>query len=275
MPETSIITGVYNIEYCASFHKSMRSILEQTYTDFEWILCDDGSTDNSWELLQDYAAQDARILLLRNEKNLGLAATLNHCLSHAKGEFVARQDADDYSLKERLEKQIAYLKENPYVDVLGCQTYLFDEQGIWGKENFPKKVTDRDFLFCSPYKHGAVVFRKEALLRTGGYRVAKETKRAEDYDLFMTMQTFGRGENLEEYLYCFCEDLHARKRRKYYFRLDEAKVRFRGFRTLGLLPGGFPYVIKPLLVGLIPEQLLEKIKDKYYDRRLGKEDKTI
>lgn len=275
MPETSIITGVYNIEACSSFPKAMESILQQTYTDFEWILCDDGSTDNTWELLQKYAKQDVRIKLLKNEENLGLAATLNRCLEQAEGCFIARQDADDYSRKDRLEKQISYLKQHPETDVLGCQSFLFDEQGIWGKEHFPIKVTDKDFLFKSPYKHGVVVFRRAVLEQAGGYRIAKETKRAEDYDLFMTIQTFGTGENLEDYLYYFCEDKQARKRRKYRYRLDEAKVRFKGFRKLGMLPGALPYVVKPLLVGLIPGQLLEKIKDKYYGRRMEKKDTAI
>ena len=71
------------------------------------------------------------------------------------------------------------------------------------------------------------------------------------------------------------EDEGSRKRRKYRYRLDEAKVRYRGFKKLNLLPGGWPYVIKPLLVGLIPEQLLEKIKDLYYDRRLEKKGTKI
>ena len=275
MPETSIITGVYNIESCNSFHKSMESILQQTYTDFEWILCDDGSTDNTWKLLNEYAKQDNRIKLIRNKENRGLACSLNCCLKQAKGIFIARQDADDYSANNRLEKQISYLKTHLGVDLLGCQSFLFDENGVWGKENYPKTVAKKDFLFRSPYKHGSVVFRKEVLLKAGGYRVAKETRRAEDYDLFMTIQTFGVGENLQEYLYYFCENAQTRKRRKYQYRLEEAYVRLQGFWKLGLLPKGLPYVVKPLLVGLIPIQLLEKIKDKYHGRRLGKKDTTI
>ena len=108
MPETSIITGVYNIENCQSLHKSMQSILRQTYSDFEWILCDDGSTDSTWELLQEYASQDKRIRLLRNEKNMGLAATLNYCLNYAKGEFVAFVDSDDWIEPETYKTALEY-----------------------------------------------------------------------------------------------------------------------------------------------------------------------
>lgn len=268
MPETSIITGAYNIGSCKYFDKSITSILNQTYTDFEFIICDDGSTDNTYHLLEQYAKKDSRIILLKNEKNLGLAASLNKCLSIAQGEFIARHDCDDYCDPQRIEKQIAYLKEHTDISVLGTQSYLFDENGVWGKDRFPLQITNKDFLFTSPYRHGSVVFRKDALLKAGGYRVCKQTYRCEDYDLFMHMQTFCKGATLDEYLYYFCEDQNTQKRRKYKYRLDEAKVRYRGFKKLGLLPKAIPYVIKPLIVGLMPKKMLEKAKSKHYDRTL-------
>lgn len=268
MPETSIITGAYNIGDCFSFRKSMESILSQNYTDFEFVICDDGSTDNTWELLQEYAEKDSRIKLIRNASNLGLAASLNRCIGCASGKYIARHDLDDYCDPARLEKQIAFLKTHNDISILGCNSFLFDENGVWGKECFPKEVSDEDFLFRSPYKHGSVIFRKEALLKADCYRVSKETRRTEDYDLFMRIQTFCKGANLEEYLYYFCEDKNARKRRKFRYRIDEARIRFIGFRRLKLLPKGIPYIIKPLVVGMIPSSILEKLKDKHYKRKL-------
>lgn len=265
--EVSIITGAYNLESCFSFQKSMESILNQTHTDFEFIICDDGSIDGTWELLSSFAVRDDRIKLIRNERNLGLAVSLNKCLELSSGKYIARHDCDDYSDASRLKKQLEYMKQHSGVCVLGCQSYLFDENGVWGKDKFPEKVADRDFLFTSPYRHGAVMFRREALIKAGGYRVAKETYRTEDYDLFMTMQTFCKGENLNEYLYWFCENSSAKKRRKYRYRIDEAKVRFRGFKKLGLFPSAVPYVAKPLVVGLIPQSMLDKLKDRHYKRR--------
>ena len=267
MPEVSIISGAYNIEKCYSFHQSMQSILNQTYCDFEFIICDDGSLDDTWKLLCDYASKDSRIKLLRNEKNLGLAASLNKCIAASSGVFLARHDLDDYCDLQRLEKQINYLKLHDDISVLGSQSYLFDQDGVWGKSRFPVLVKNKDFLFVSPYKHGSVVFRRDALLKAGCYRVAKETYRAEDYDLFMTLQTFCKGANLDEFLYYFCEDKFAKKRRKYRYRIDEARVRFKGFRKLGLFPAGFPCVVKPLIVGLIPVNVLEWFKEKYYKRK--------
>ena len=268
MPEISVITGAYNIGGCFSFNRSIESILNQTFGDIEFIICDDGSSDNTWELLCDFAARDSRIKLLRNESNLGLAASLNRCLEIAEGAFIARHDCDDISAENRLELQISYLKEHPEISVLGCQSYLFDEGGIWGRNDFPLNICPRDFLFNSPYQHGSVVFRREALMAAGGYRVSGETYRTEDYDLFMTLQTMCRGANLPDYLYYFCENSAAKKRRKYKYRLDEAKVRLRGFRKLGLLPAGLPYVVKPLVVGLIPQTLLDRMKDSYYKRKI-------
>jgi glycosyltransferase involved in cell wall biosynthesis len=85
MPVLSIISGAYNLENCFSFKNSIESILSQSFTDFEFIICDDGSSDGTYEILSEYARGDSRIVLLKNEVNLGLAATLNKCISVAKG----------------------------------------------------------------------------------------------------------------------------------------------------------------------------------------------
>ena len=262
MPKISVISGAYNIASCYSFDKSMSSILEQDFKDFEFIICDDGSSDETFDLISKYAEKDSRIKIIKNEKNLGLAASLNRCIEIAEGEYIARHDLDDYNDVDRFKKQVEYLDCHPEISLLGTAANLFDENGVWGRESYPLEVKNEDFLFTSPYKHGSVMFRKEALLKAGCYRVAKETRRAEDYDLFMTMQTFSKGANLEEALYYFCEDKNTLKRRKYKYRIDEAKVRWRGFKKLGLLPKGIFYVIKPLIVGLIPTALLGKIKRK-------------
>jgi glycosyltransferase involved in cell wall biosynthesis len=262
MPSLSIITGAYNVAKCPHFDKSIRSILEQTFSDFEFIICDDGSSDETYSLLKQYADSDSRIILIQNEKNLGLVETLNKCLELATGKYVARHDCDDYNALDRFEKQVNYLEEHADVCILGSSAYLFDENGVWGTDIMPRKVESKNFLFNNPYKHGSVIFRREALLKAGGYRVAKETVRNEDYDLFMRMQAFCKGENLEEPLYFFCEDKLAQKRRKYRYRVNEAIVRYKGFKNLGLMPRAIPYVIKPLIVGLIPNRLLSRMKDK-------------
>ena len=267
MPRVSVISGAYNAAGCYSFEKSIRSILDQTYSDFEFIICDDGSTDDTFKILEEFTKIDSRIKLIRNENNLGLSASLNRCIEISSGEYIARHDCDDISSAERIEKQISFLDSNPEISLLGTYSYLFDESGVWGELTFPTEITRKSFLFRTPHQHGSVVFRKEALVKAGGYRVAKETRRTEDYDLFMRMHLFAKSANLPEFLYYFCEDKNTLKRRKYRYRIDEAKVRFKGFKKLGLLPGGILYVIKPLAVGLIPSPLLKKIRKKALMKR--------
>lgn len=263
MPVLSVITGAYNAAACPHFKESLMSVLNQSLSDFEFIICDDGSTDNTYEILCRFAALDTRIKLLKNKKNEGLAKSLNQCLAVSSGKYIARHDCDDYSERERFQKQITYLEANPHTDILGTAITLFDERGTHGIITFPARVKNRDFLFSTPYQHGAVIFRRSAILRAGGYRIAKETRRCEDYDLFMRMQLFCSGENLIDPLYRFCENEDTRKRRKYRFRIDEARVRARGFCALGLMPWALPFVLKPLLVGMLPKRLLLRLQKKH------------
>ena len=268
MPRVSVICGAYNVCGHYLFEKSIKSILAQTFEDFEFIICDDGSTDKTFENLLRLRECDGRIRLIKNEENLGLAATLNRCIEISEGEYIARHDCDDLSSPDRLEKQVSLLDGRRDISLLGSYAYLFDQTGVWGKAVFPTEISKKDFLFSSPHLHGSVIFRKEALIRAGGYRVAKETRRCEDYDLFMRMHVFAKSANLDEYLYYFCEDKNTYKRRKYRYRIDEAKVRIKGFKLLGLMPWAFFYAIKPLIVGLIPTRILNPVRNKILKRKI-------
>lgn len=260
-PRLSVIMGAYNVASLTVFRKAMDSVLKQKMGDFEFIICDDGSTDETWGLLKELADRDKRVRPVQNPENRGLAASLNHCLEHARGELIARQDADDISAPDRFQKQITFLGAHPEIGFAGSNVTLWDETGDWGERLFPEYPQAKDFRFTMPFVHGALMFRRSALDAVAGYRVAKETRRAEDYDMLMRMYAAGlRGANLQERLYAFLEDRAAQKRRKYRYRLDEAAVRWKGFRSLGLMPGALPYVMKPLAVGLIPSGILRRLK---------------
>ena len=266
-PAVSIIMGTYNIERIKTFTNAMDSILKQSFSDFELIICDDGSTDDTWRIINSYGEQDRRIRLLKNEKNLGLAATLNRCIDESKADLIARHDADDFSDLGRLYKQIQFLDAHSEVMFVGSNVALFDELGIYSSRILPEFPSKKDFMFTMPFVHGALLFRKSALLKAGKYRVSRETRRAEDYDLLMRMYSLNLyGANLQENLYFFLEDSTALARRKYQYRLDEAVVRWKGFRALGLMPEAFPYVVKPLIVGLIPTKILLRLKSHYRER---------
>lgn len=265
----SVIMGVYNIEHLWIFDQAINSILNQTMSDFEFIICDDGSTDRTYEQLLDFQCKDPRIHLLRNKGNHGLAFSLNRCLAAARGTYIARQDADDVSRLDRFEKQLAFLNTHPEISFVGSNVSLFDKTGIWGKREPSAYPQKKDFLFTAPFVHGSLIFRKEVLQSVGGYKVSKETLRAEDYELEMRMYSLGiKGANLQENLYHFLEDDATQARRKYRYRVDEAKIRFRGFKAMGLMPYAFPYVVKPLVVGLIPSPLLRAIRRRHNTYRL-------
>lgn len=261
MPRVSVIMGIYNSNNEEMIRSAIDSILNQTFKDFEFIICDDGSTDGTYELVKRLTEHDDRVVLIQNEKNSGLAYSLNHCLSIAKGEYIARMDADDISLPERLEKEVAFLDNNKEFAIVGCNVKFFNSNGIWGKRCLPEFPKKASFLFTSPFVHPSILVRAEVMTALCGYRVAKETLRTEDYDLFMRMYSKGyKGYNLQTELYCFREDKNAYKRRAYKYRLDEAKVRYKGFKSLGLMPKAIPYVIKPLIVGLLPQKFLSVLR---------------
>lgn len=260
-PRISVIMGIYNFNRPKLLNQAIRSILEQTFSDFELIICDDGSTDGTWELLNQVAVTDERIVLLRNPVNKGLGYSLNQCLRFAKGEYIARMDADDISLPKRLEEELNFLKENPEYALVTSWANLIEDGHVWGLRRVCEKPQKKDLLFGPPFIHAAMLMRASVLHELGGYRISKETLRAEDYDLWMRMYAKGyKGYNLQKVLYQICEDREAYKRRSYKFRLDEAKVRYQGFKRLGLLPEGIPYIIKPLIVGLIPQRLLRYVR---------------
>lgn len=240
---------------------AIESILNQTYKNFEFIICDDGSSDETYELLKEFCKKDERILLLKNNKNRGLAYSLNNCLKIAKGKYIARMDADDISIKDRFEKQIKFLEKNPEYALVGCNLLYINNKGIWGKRILPEYPNKKSFLFTSPFAHPTILIRKDILNLLNGYKVEKITRRLEDYDLFMRLYANNyKGYNIQEFLYQFREDEDAFKRRAYKYRWDEVQVRYRGFKSLGLIPFALPYVIKPLIVGLIPQKILSKIR---------------
>ena len=151
--------------------RSVRSIVEQTYPNWELILCDDGSTNAALLWMQNLAARDSRIRLLQNDRNLGLARTLNRCLSVANGAYLARQDDDDISKPDRFEKQIAYLESHADVDFVGsnCDLYTPDG-GVSGCWNDRNALESRIFclirrLYMVRFYFGDGVLKKSAVIR--------------------------------------------------------------------------------------------------------------
>ena len=255
--------GVYNPRNWEIFNLSIQSILNQTYQDFEIIICDDGSDAKTQEMLGNISSLDSRILVIHNESNCGLAYSLNKCLKIANGEYIARMDDDDISYCKRFELETDFLNSHLDIAWVGCNAELIDGVGkVWGRRILEEYPTKESLLFNTPFMHPTVMIRRDVLCKAGGYRVARSTRRAEDYDLWLRLYAMGyKGANLQEILFQYREDDVAYKKRKYRYRIDEAIVRYRGFSSLNLFPKAWIYVVKPLIVGLIPMPILKKIKE--------------
>jgi len=196
VPIVSVVMSVYNGE--RYLNECIQSILSQSFQDFEFIIIDDGSTDHTNEILHSY--QDQRIIIVHQD-NMGLTKALNRGISLAKAKYIARQDADDISKPERLEKQVAFLEANPQVGLLGSRFEFIDEDGEVTRQSL--LPTDNDTLqerltkinqFC----HASVMMRREALDKVGAYR--EFFRFAQDYDLWLRIAEHYEIANLPEML---------------------------------------------------------------------------
>lgn len=198
-PAVSVLMTVYNPGKYLS--EAVESILNQTYQDFEFVMINDGSTDGSKKVLDDYAKTDDRIRLFHQE-NHGLVYSLNRGLKLAKGKLVARMDSDDVSLLERLQKQVDYFSKHPDTVLLGTTFAEIDQDGRQTRVLTVLLEDDdirRDMYFRCPFAHGSVMFRKDAMLEIGGYRQAMWP--AEDYDAWGRLRGKGDFANLPELLF--------------------------------------------------------------------------
>ncbi len=250
-PLVSVLMGVYNCE--STVGPSIESICNQTFADFEFIICDDGSSDGTYDAVAAYAQRDKRIRLIRNERNMGLSRTLNKCIELAVGRYLARMDGDDISSPNRFEKQVEFLNAHPDIALCGTSFEFMDDKGSWGELFYPEYPNARSFLLRSPFAHPTIMMRADAMRALGGYRTGAGVGRSEDYDLFLRLYAAGyRGYNFQDILFRYREDRASFNKRKLRYTITEAKVRARGYWKLGMMPWALPFVIKPLLVGLVP-----------------------
>ena len=265
MPKISVIMGIYNCS--ETLVEAIECIQAQTVTDWELILCDDGSTDDTFQVAERCQKQDqTRILLLRNEQNLGLNATLNRCLSVASGQYIARMDGDDRCAPNRFAVELAILEAEPDISIVSTDMSFFDESGGWGQISHPDYPEKKDFVHSSPFCHAPCMVRKEAYDAVGGYSVSDRLLRVEDYHLWLKMYCTGyRGHNIHQALYQMRDDRNAYNRRKFRYRLNEAYVIALSVKKLNLPFWNYGYALRPIFVGLLPRRLYDHL----HKRRLG------
>ncbi len=202
LPEISVLMCVYNGDVFLT--TAIESILAQTFSDFEFIIVDDGSTDKTSELLSAYAVKDRRIHLITNEENLGLTKSLNIGLGAARGKYVARMDADDIALTDRFMIQYWFMEEHPSLAVLGSAVDIIGEKG--------RKIGERrlaisyeeiksKMLFNNQFIHSTLFFRTDILKALGGYN--EDFKKSQDYELMFRISDKYPVANLPEKLLQF------------------------------------------------------------------------
>ena len=204
-PKVSVILTTYSRPKTVG--RAIQSIIDQTLSDWELIVIDDASIDETAEVLKGWAESDKRIHVVRNEKNLFLPASLDRGLGLARAEFVARLDDDDYWIdRAKLQKQVDFLNTHPDCVVVGGGVIVVDGSG---KELFRyfKKETDAEIrkkaLFANPFSHTTVMFRANAARKVGGYG---SERYAEDWGLWLRMGMVGTFYNFQEYFTAYTMD---------------------------------------------------------------------
>jgi len=195
-PKVTVLMSVYNgAKY---IREAIDSILNQTFKDFEFLIIDDGSTDSSAEIIRSYS--DPRIRLIQNEKNIGLTRSLNNCVKLARGEYIARQDADDISFPHRLERQVRFLDEHENVGVVSSSIVKINEGGeeigTWRLSTDNDVIKQNLMRDINQFSHPSSMFRKKCAERVGAYR--EQLKASEDYDLWLRIAEEFEVSNIKE-----------------------------------------------------------------------------
>lgn len=253
--KVSVLMGIYNCEKTLS--DAIDSIINQTFTDWELIMCDDGSTDNTYKIARKYKDHYSdKIVLLSNNNNCGLNITLNNCLRNAKGDYIARMDGDDISSPTRLQEEVQFLDEHPEYAIVSMPMIYFDEDGVFKTGNQCGEPLLQNFAKGTQFCHAPCMVRREAFLAVNGYSINQNRLRVEDWDLWIRMYEKGfRGFNLSKPLYWMRDDRNAFKRRQFKYRINEARVSVSAVNKLHLSKKYYLWALKPIIVGLLPSKL--------------------
>ncbi len=257
----SVLMGIYN---CAdTLAESIESVLNQTHTNIEFIMCDDGSTDSTYEIACEYAKKDSRIVVLKNEKNLTLGPTLNKCLEHATGKYCARMDGDDLSTPDRFEKQVAFLETHPEYDVVGSFMQIYGTDKLRVICEYPEIEL---LVKSNPCCHATIMMRTDIYKEIGGYSSDPKLARIEDVDMFWKFYLAGhKAANIQEALYIVRESQDTFKRRKAKFSFIVTAYLAKRCQEAHIPLKHRVFILKPVVVALIPNELVRlyhRLKDK-------------
>jgi len=213
----SVIMSVHNTQ--KFLYESVQSILEQSLEDFEFIIINDASTDNSRKVVNEFL--DKRIKIFDNKERIGLTRSLNIAIQHSKSSYIARMDGDDIAHPDRLKKQVSYLKNHSRIGIVGANFSEIDENGkILGEVYFPESDEQirRKIFRLNPFFHSSVMIPSEVLRSVGLYNA--EFHYAQDYELWFRILGKYKGANLRELLM---------KRRKHKKALTQKKLQLQSY----------------------------------------------
>ena len=257
--KVSVVMSVYNSEkYLKS---AIESILAQTFSDFELIIINDKSQDSSLAIMKSFQEQDPRVIILNNESNIGLTKSLNRGLSVAHGEYIARMDADDISVPERLEKQVRFLDEHPNYSFVSCIARYINENGeVEQMRMFPE--TNEEIYEMMPkvdaVMHPGVMFRKKDIEKIGNY--CEDFRVVQDYDLWFRGMAAGyKFYNIQEPLVLFRKNESYNSRKSTAYRVIDFKVRLKGYRLNHIPWYKRKYLMLPIALAIIPPKIMDKL----------------
>ena len=253
-PKISVIMAVYN--GANHVRGAVKSILEQTERDFEFIIINDGSRDETSAILDAMAREDARLRIIHQE-NTGLTVALNRALALASGTYIARQDGDDISYPARFEKQCALLDQNPETVLVGANAddvYEDGSSGVWGFYT-PEELQKITFL-KTPFPHSTAMIRAETLRALGGYDESYKT--AQDMELWMRMAKAGGLTMVEEPLIrrsIVSNSISVKRRWRQFYDALRARMKHNPWPRK---PFALYHSIRSLLIGLILHHIVKR-----------------
>ncbi len=255
-PVISVVLPTYK-EPVAVLKNAIDSILNQTFKSLELIVILDNPQNNaSINLLKEYAVTDSRFVYIINETNLGITESLNKGINRARGAFIARQDADDFSRPDRFERQYAYLLANPEVGVLGTLLLFIDNESDFKFEMKYQAVVGKEINRVCPVGAGSVLIRKEIFLKHGSYK----ERLAEDYDLWMRWYSQGVVlHNLQEILYDYYAPYSIRIKRIKPYLINTIKLKWKNHKKMHFTFMDYAYLLAQMLCALLPAVAIHKL----------------
>lgn len=253
-PRITVLMAIYN---CApTLVEALDSLMAQTYQRFKVILCDDCSTDNTYDVARKYIEQyPDKFILIRNDTNRKLPYSLNRCLEYADTEYVARMDGDDISKPERFEKEITFLDRHKEYVIVSTAMEHFDEDGVFKTSKPTEKPTKKTFIHSTPHAHAPAMIRTAILQEVDGYTDRRWTQRGQDVHLWAKIYSKGYiGYNLSDPLYMMRDNGAAYKRRTMKEAFQSVRRSCKIFQLLGIsrVRNIFP-ILRPIIVCSLPK----------------------